>query len=85
MIQINSLFDLATIVRRRRLEIGLTPEGLAESLGIPVDSVVGLESGSGVVDVSTTVVVLRRLGVSLYAVTPEDGDGFFGMIADGFM
>ncbi|SNS68042.1 Helix-turn-helix [Micrococcales bacterium KH10] len=85
MIQINSLFDLATIVRRRRLEIGLTSEELAESLGIQVDAVVGLESSSGAVDISTALVVLRRLGVSLYAVTPEDGDGFFGLIADGFM
>lgn len=62
---ISSIADAAGVVRGRRLELGLTQEGLAERAGISRKWIYEFEAGKSTAELGHLLRVLQALGLSL--------------------
>jgi transcriptional regulator with XRE-family HTH domain len=65
--------EIGSRIRARRLELGMSQEGLADSLGVTFQQVQKYEKGINRVAASTLIAIARVLDVQVTALIPRAG------------
>ncbi len=63
---------VGTVIRRRRMQLGLSQEALADKLGLSFQQVQKYEKGVNRVSASRLVQIARILGISAGAMLPDE-------------
>ncbi len=64
--QVFTAFDIGTVIRMRRRELGLTQVELADRVGVGITYVSNLENGKETAEIGKALHILSMLGMNLY-------------------
>ena len=64
--QVFTAFDIGTVIRMRRRELGLAQVELADRVGVGITYVSNLENGKETAEIGKALHILSMLGMNLY-------------------